>query len=65
MRVLITGANSGFGLLTARIFAEKGHTVLASYRSEAKSGEVDVLVNNAGIVAYGPVDQLSDAILRQ
>jgi len=33
MNVLITGANSGFGLLTAETFDKAGHTVFAGYRN--------------------------------
>lgn len=38
--VLITGANSGFGLLTARTFAAAGHNVSAGYRSRARADEL-------------------------
>jgi len=41
--VLITGANSGFGLLTARRFAEAGHTVHAGFRSKDRAGDLDAL----------------------
>ena len=36
LNVLITGANSGFGFLTARTFARAGHTVHAGFRNPAK-----------------------------
>src|SRR5689334_13146900 len=32
MNVLITGSSSGFGLLTVKTLAKKGHTVFASMR---------------------------------
>jgi NAD(P)-dependent dehydrogenase (short-subunit alcohol dehydrogenase family) len=41
--VLITGANSGFGLLTARKFAEAGHTVYAGFRSKDRAGDLEAL----------------------
>ena len=41
--VLITGANSGFGLLTARKFAEAGHTVHAGFRSKVRATDLDAL----------------------
>ena len=39
--VLITGANSGFGLLTARKFAAAGHTVHAGFRSKDRAGDLE------------------------
>jgi NAD(P)-dependent dehydrogenase (short-subunit alcohol dehydrogenase family) len=42
--ILITGANSGFGLLTARKFAEAGYTVHAGYRSKERAGDLHALV---------------------
>lgn len=101
LNVLITGANSGFGLLTARRFAEAGHRVHAGYRNPdkagplrdlkeggfevtplaldvtkpdeiaaavataEKAGPIDVLVNNAGFEIRGPVEALSDDLLRR
>lgn len=38
LNILITGANSGFGLLTARVFAQAGHVVHAGYRNPDKIG---------------------------
>ena len=43
LNVLITGSNSGFGLLTAATFARAGHTVHASLRNRAKSADLDAL----------------------
>jgi NAD(P)-dependent dehydrogenase (short-subunit alcohol dehydrogenase family) len=43
LNVLITGANSGFGLLTARKFAEAGHTVHAGFRSKDRAGDLETL----------------------
>jgi NAD(P)-dependent dehydrogenase (short-subunit alcohol dehydrogenase family) len=41
--VLITGANSGFGLLTSRKFAEAGYTVNAGFRSKDRAAELEAL----------------------
>lgn len=101
LNVLVTGANSGFGLLTARKFAEAGHTVHAGLRNPARSAAldalrdsglpvklvvldvtdpaavtaavetasaaapIDVLVNNAGFEVRGPVEHLTDDLLKR
>jgi NAD(P)-dependent dehydrogenase (short-subunit alcohol dehydrogenase family) len=41
--VLITGANSGFGLLTTRKFAEAGYTVHAGFRSKDRAADLEAL----------------------
>jgi NAD(P)-dependent dehydrogenase (short-subunit alcohol dehydrogenase family) len=43
LNVLITGANSGFGLLTAATFAKAGHTVHAGYRNPGKVEGLEAL----------------------
>ena len=40
-RILITGSNSGFGLLSALTLARQGHDVIASMRNPAKSDALD------------------------
>jgi NAD(P)-dependent dehydrogenase (short-subunit alcohol dehydrogenase family) len=38
--VLISGCSSGFGLLTARTFARRGHRVFATVRDPARAGDL-------------------------
>jgi short-subunit dehydrogenase len=97
--ILITGASSGIGKETAKLFHSKGWNVIATMRnpeneSELKQleqvlvtkldvldldsiqqafiegiqtfGSIDVLLNNAGYGAYGPLEAFSrDQVLRQ
>ncbi|MDP9960756.1 SDR family oxidoreductase [Chryseobacterium lathyri] len=97
--ILITGASSGIGKETAKLFQSKGWNVIATMRkpeneSELKQlenvlvtkldvldldsiqnafmegiqkfGGIDVLLNNAGYGAYGPLEVFSrDQVLRQ
>lgn len=69
--ILITGASSGFGLETARLFADRGWTVVATMRSPRDdvlpaSGRVRILpldVTDAAsieqvVAAAGPIDAL-------
>lgn len=86
--ILITGASSGFGLLTANLLYQKGHKVygtsrnpkqhhadfellemdvqdLASVQSVVsrilkEQGQIDVLINNAGILLYGALEEASE-----
>ena len=43
LNLLITGANSGFGLLTAEKFARAGHTVHAGLRNASKGEALEAL----------------------
>lgn len=96
--ILITGASSGLGKATAKLFQTNGWNVIATMRNPnetelislpnvlvakidvtdlasienavkigiAKFGKIDVLLNNAGYGAYGPLESFSkEKILRQ
>lgn len=97
--ILITGASSGIGKETAKLFQSRGWNVIATMRNPEnetelnqldnvlvakldvldlgsiqkafqdgiqKFGNIDVLLNNAGYGAYGPLEAFSrDKILRQ
>lgn len=85
--VLVTGASSGIGLATARLFQSRGDRVFGTSRSKpeeasfefirtdvtkqdsvvatvnqvlATAGRIDVLVNNAGLVLIGAVEESSE-----
>jgi NADP-dependent 3-hydroxy acid dehydrogenase YdfG len=97
--ILITGASSGIGKDTSKLFQLKGWNVIATMRSPEKEleltkldntlvvrldvleldsiqnaveegvqrfGKIDVLVNNAGYGAYGPLEAFPrESVLRQ
>ncbi|WP_170332079.1 SDR family NAD(P)-dependent oxidoreductase [Ruegeria arenilitoris] len=97
--ILITGASSGIGKVTAELFQQNGWNVIATMRSPEKEtelaqlenvlvtrldvtdeasitaavaegiarfGQIDVLLNNAGYGAYGPLEAFPmDRIRRQ
>ena len=45
----MTGCSSGFGLLTALVFAKHGHHVVASMRDTAKAGPLRDAAATAGV----------------
>jgi len=47
--VLITGCSSGFGKLTALVFARHGHTVFATMRDTAKAGPMEAMAAEEGL----------------
>ncbi|QYE36407.1 SDR family oxidoreductase [Polymorphobacter sp. PAMC 29334] len=61
--VLITGANSGFGLLTARKFAEAGHTVHAGYRAESRAGDLRALARELPLVRPVQLDVTDQSLV--
>jgi len=61
--VLITGANSGFGLLTARKFAQAGHTVHAGFRSKDRAGELEALARELPNVRPVQLDVTDQALI--
>ncbi|NID04956.1 SDR family oxidoreductase [Luteibacter jiangsuensis] len=77
--VLITGASSGFGLLTARALADAGHTVYASMRDiagrnaaqadavlkEAKERSVDLRVVELDVTSDASADAAIEQILKR
>lgn len=48
-RILITGSNSGFGLLASLTLARQGHDVIATMRNPAKGGDLDAAASAEGL----------------
>ena len=57
---LITGANKGIGLETARQLAKQGITVLAGARDEAKANAAAAELRKEGLDAHGIVIDVND-----
>ena len=58
---LITGANKGIGLETARQLGQQGITVLAGARDETKARQAAEELGKAGLDAHGIVIDVNDA----
>jgi NAD(P)-dependent dehydrogenase (short-subunit alcohol dehydrogenase family) len=58
---LITGANKGIGLETARQLAKQGITVLAGARDEAKASAAAAELSGQGLDVHGIVIDVNDA----
>jgi NAD(P)-dependent dehydrogenase (short-subunit alcohol dehydrogenase family) len=58
---LITGANKGIGLETARQLARQGITVLAGARDEAKANAAAAELSKEGLDVHGIVIDVNDA----
>jgi NAD(P)-dependent dehydrogenase (short-subunit alcohol dehydrogenase family) len=58
---LITGANKGIGLETARQLGEQGITVLAGARDEAKANQAAEELRKEGLDVYGIVIDVNNA----
>ena len=58
---LITGANKGIGLETARQLGQQGITVLAGARAETKARQAAEELSKAGLDAQGIVIDVNDA----
>ena len=50
--VLVTGCSSGFGKLTALLFARHGHTVFATMRDPAKAGPMEAMAAEEGLEVH-------------
>lgn len=63
--VLVTGCSSGFGKLTALLFARHGHTVFATMRDTAKAGPMAAMAAEEGLdVRVLALDVTDDASVR-
>ena len=55
--VLVTGCSSGFGKLTALLFARHGHTVFATMRDTSRAGPMEAMAAEEGLdVRVLPLD---------
>ena len=59
--ILITGANKGIGLETARQLGAQGHTVLVGARDEKKATEAVAALAKDGITAHPVILEVTDS----
>lgn len=62
---LITGANKGIGLETARQLAQKGYTVLVGARGAERGAKAAQTLNDEGLDAHFLQIDVTDAVSRQ
>jgi NAD(P)-dependent dehydrogenase (short-subunit alcohol dehydrogenase family) len=58
-RIFITGSSDGIGLMTGRLLAEQGHTVVLHARGEARAKDAQAALPQAEAVLVGDVSTLA------
>jgi NAD(P)-dependent dehydrogenase (short-subunit alcohol dehydrogenase family) len=52
-RVFITGSSTGLGLMTGRLFAERGHQVVLHARDERRTSDARAALSAAADIVVG------------